>query len=145
MNYLQDTIASSATKRRLRKVEWKTVRGTSSKPKRLHVKREAHSDIFHCLVAACNHPRFTMDRTCQKHITQRHSWWFFFNETRQDKLVPTRLERNRHCKCRASTSAYKSIQGFFSLAYQRLGRIEECGTGQTDSREGTKVPSLRLP
>ena len=43
-------MASSSSKRRLTKLEWKTAKGASLKPKRLHLKREGQSDIFHCPV-----------------------------------------------------------------------------------------------
>ena len=109
-------MASSASKRRLKIFEWKTARGSSSKLKRLHLKREVLSDIFHCPVAACDHPGFTTDRGCRKHVTQRHSWWFFFNEKPNadkvfsDKLMPTRLDCNCYCKRRASTSTMPSFE-----------------------------------
>ena len=56
-----------------------------------------------------------MDRGCQKHVTQRHRWWYFFNEKANAneafsyKLSQTRSDRNRHCKCRASTSTMSSF------------------------------------
>ena len=115
MNHLQDTMASSATKRRLTKAEWKTARGASPKPKRLHLQRDTDGDIFYCPVAACDHPGFTTDRGCRKHVTQRHGWWFYFDEKPNadevfsDKLVPTRSDRNRHIKLRASTSTMPSF------------------------------------
>ena len=58
-----------------------------------------------------------------------------------EKMMPTRSDRNRHCKPRASTSTMPSFDvtsGFgknFALAYQRLGRFEKCGTGHEDSTE----------
>ena len=58
---------------------------------------------------------FTTDRGCGKHVTQRHGWWFFFSEKPDaeevfsGKLVPTRLDRNHHCKRRASTSMMPSF------------------------------------
>ena len=107
-------MASSATKRQLTKLEWKT-RGASLKQKRLHLHRKSHGDISHCPVAACDHPGFTTDHGCRKHITQHHSWWFFSDEKPNadevflEKLVPTRLDRDRHIKPRASTSMMPSF------------------------------------
>ena len=47
--------------------------------------------------SGAQHPGLTTDRGCRKHITQRHSWWYFFNEKPNadedfsKKLVPTKL------------------------------------------------------
>ena len=47
---------------------------------RLHLEEDDCEGLFHCPVQICNHDGFTTQRGCRKHVKNKHSWFYYFDE-----------------------------------------------------------------
>lgn len=61
-------------------IDWSKLANASPKPKRLHLEEDDSDGLFHCPVQACNHDGFITQRGCRKHVTNKHRWYFYFDE-----------------------------------------------------------------
>ena len=61
-------------------VNWSKLANASPKPKRLHLEEDDCDGLFHCPVQICNHDGFTTQRGCRKHVKNKHSWYYYFDE-----------------------------------------------------------------
>ncbi|CAB3983411.1 Hypothetical predicted protein [Paramuricea clavata] len=52
-------------------VDWKTVEGAFSKPRRLHLENDKEG-LFHCPALGCEHNGFASQRGCRKHVKTKH-------------------------------------------------------------------------
>ena len=101
--------------------------------------------IFHYPVTACNHPGFTTNCGCQKHVAQRHSWWFFFKEKSNareifsGKMITTRPDRNWHWKPRASTSTMSSFNVTSRFGNYFLHSVSSNWVGSRRSGQATQI------
>jgi len=66
-------------KRTFSKKEWKNAPGASEKPKRLKLEPDI-SGIFLCPLNGCDSNAYRSQRGCRKHVTEKHGWYFYFNE-----------------------------------------------------------------
>lgn len=66
-------------KRTFSKQEWKDVEGASPKPKRLHL-RPDNNGVFLCPLESCDSNGYKSQRGCRKHVTEKHGWYFYFEE-----------------------------------------------------------------
>ena len=62
------------------KVNWSDIDGASPKPKRLHLEKDETDSLFHCPIQECEHDGFQSQRGCRKHVNNKHSWFFYFDE-----------------------------------------------------------------
>ena len=62
------------------KVNWSDIAGASPKPKRLHLEKDETDSLFHCPIQECEHDGFHSQRGCRKHVNNKHSWFFYFDE-----------------------------------------------------------------
>ena len=62
------------------KLEWSKIDGASSKPKRLHLEKDERDTLYHCPIQVCDHEGFQSQRGCRKHVSTKHSWFFYFDE-----------------------------------------------------------------
>ena len=62
------------------KVNWSDIDGASPKPKRLHLEKDETDSLFHCPIQECEHDGFHSQRGCRKHVNNKHSWFFYFDE-----------------------------------------------------------------
>ena len=63
-----------------RKIEWSDIDGALPKPKRLHLEKDDADSLYHCPIQLCEHEGFQSQRGCRKHINNKHSWFFYFDE-----------------------------------------------------------------
>ena len=62
------------------KVNWWDIDGASPKPKRLHLEKDETDSLFHFPIQECDHDGFHSQRGCRKHVNNKHSWFFYFDE-----------------------------------------------------------------
>ena len=62
------------------KVNWSDIDGASPKPKRLHLEKDDADSLYHCPIQLCEHEGFQSQRGCRKHVNNKHSWFFYFDE-----------------------------------------------------------------
>ena len=61
-------------------IEWSTIDGALPKPKRLHLEKDDVDSLYHCPIHLCEHEGFQSQRGCRKHVNNKHSWFFYFDE-----------------------------------------------------------------
>ena len=69
------------------KVDWSDIDGASPKPKRLHLEKDETDSLFHCPIQECDHGGFQSQRGCRKHVYNKHSWFFYFDEKPNSKEI----------------------------------------------------------
>lgn len=62
------------------KVNWSDIDGASPKPKRLHLEKDDADSMYHYPIQLCEHEGFQSQRGCRKHVNNKHSWFFYFDE-----------------------------------------------------------------
>ena len=60
-------------------IDWKTVNGAFSKPRRLHLV-QGSDGLNRCPILSCDHPGFASRRGCRKHVKTIHAWYCYFDE-----------------------------------------------------------------
>ena len=70
-------------------VDWSKLANASPKPKRLHLEEDDCDGLFHCPVQICNHDGFTTQRGCRKHVKNKHSWYYYFDEKPDSAQIDT--------------------------------------------------------
>ena len=61
-------------------IEWSNIDGALPKPKRLHLEKDDIDSLYHCPIQLCEHEGFQSQRGCRKHVNNKHSWFFYFDE-----------------------------------------------------------------
>ena len=69
------------------KVDWSDIDGASPKPKRLHLEKDETDSLYHCPIQECDHDGFQSQRGCRKHVYNKHSWFFYFDEKPSSKEI----------------------------------------------------------
>ena len=69
------------------KVDWSDIDGASPKPKRLHLEKDETNSLYHCPMQECDHDGFQSQRGCRKHVYNKHSWFFYFDEKPNSKEI----------------------------------------------------------
>ncbi|CAH3145178.1 unnamed protein product [Porites lobata] len=82
-------------------VNWSKFANASPKPKRLHLEEDDCDGLFHCPVQICNHEGFATQRGCRKHVKNKHSWYYYFDE-KPDSAQIEKLNVDETSKCEAS-------------------------------------------
>ena len=62
------------------KVNWSDIDGASPKSKRLHLVKDDADSLYHCPIQLCEHEGFQSQRACRKHVNNKYSWFFYFDE-----------------------------------------------------------------
>ena len=78
------------------KVNWSNVDGASPKPKRLHLEKDETDSLYYCPLQECQHDGFQSQRGRRKHVTTKHSWFFYFDENRNSKQMAASLKIGRN-------------------------------------------------
>ena len=80
-------------------VNWSKLANTSPRPKRLHLEEGDCAGLFHCPVQICNHDGFTTQRGYRKHVKNKHSWYYYFDEEPHSvQIVSLHVDQNNKCK-----------------------------------------------
>ena len=81
--------------RLLPKHAWKDAIGAAPKPKRLHLVPCISDNLFYCPVKSCDSFSFRSQRGCRKHVSQRHGWYYYFDERPNvEEVLPAPAHRN---------------------------------------------------
>ena len=62
------------------KIEWSNIDGALPKSKRLHLEKDDVDSLYHCPIQLCEHKGFQSQRGCRKHVNNKHSWFFNFDQ-----------------------------------------------------------------
>ena len=62
------------------KIEWSNINGALPKPKRLHLEKDDVDSLYDCPIQPCEHDGFQSQSGCRKHVNNKHSWFFYFDE-----------------------------------------------------------------
>ena len=62
------------------KIEWSKIDGALPRAKRLHLGKDKADSLYHCPIQLCEHEGFQSQRGCRKHVNNKHSWFFHFDE-----------------------------------------------------------------
>ena len=82
-------------------VNWSKFTNASPKPKRLHLEENDCDGLFNCPMQICNHDEFTTQRGCRKHVKNKRSWYYYFDEKPDSAQIDT-LNVDETRKCEAS-------------------------------------------
>ena len=74
------------------KVNWSDIHGASPKPKRLHLEKDETDSLYHCPIRECDHDGFQSQRGCRKHVNTKHSWFFYFDDKPNSKVITDSLK-----------------------------------------------------
>ena len=85
---------------------WKEANGAAKKAKRLRWIPDDNG-MFICPVSTCDHHAYHTERGCRKHITQKHGWYFYFDEKPNIKEV---LPKISLCKNRVNKRKRQSTK-----------------------------------
>ena len=61
---------------------------------RLHLEEDDCDGLFHCPVQICNHDGFTTQRGSRKHVKNKHSWYYYFDEKPDSAQIETMKPTN---------------------------------------------------
>ena len=78
------------------KANWSDIDGASPKPKRLHLEKDETDHLFHCPIQECDHYGFQSQRGCRKHVNNKHSWFFYFDEKPNSNEITDSLKLARN-------------------------------------------------
>ena len=78
------------------KVNWSDIDGASPKPKRLHLEKDETDSLYHCPIRECDHDGFQSQRGCRKHVNTKHSWFFYFDDKPNSKVITDSLKVASH-------------------------------------------------
>ena len=74
------------------KVDLSNIDGALPKSKRPHLEKDEADSLYHCPMQVCDHKGFQSQRGCRKHVNNKHSWFFYFDEKPAMKAVTVSLE-----------------------------------------------------
>lgn len=81
------------------RIEWKCLEGAFKKPRRLHLVKGGDG-LEHCPVTGCEHPGFTSQRGCRKHVKTIHGWYYYFDEKPTACPSPFAIDQAKEKVCR---------------------------------------------
>ena len=132
-------------------VDWSKLANASPKPKRLHLEEDDCDGLFHCPVQICNHDGFTTQRGCRKHVKNKHSWYYYFDEKPDSAQIDT-LNVDETDKCEASdqkitprkSRAIASFDSTNKIAKNFFSWLTGSGGGCKSDRQAQQIVSKCL-
>ena len=61
-----------------------------------HLEKDEADSLYHCPIQECEHDGFQSQRGCTKHVSTKHSWFFYFDERPNSKQVTKSLTTGRN-------------------------------------------------
>ena len=110
-------------------VNWKAVEGSAHGKRKLFLRKNGN-DMYVCPVKLCLHSEFKSSRGLRKHIDNKHSWYYYFDE--QPEVKREEIEMNQPPRKKVCTSKKPA----FSLE-EGIGRdfilwlCTSCGGGKS--------------
>ena len=135
--------------KRVKDVNWSKLANASPKPKRLHLEEDDCDGLFHCPVQICNHDGFTTQRGCRKHVKNKHSWYYYFDEKPNSAQMESfhnqskKIEANDRTIPRA-TRAIASFDLKNNIAKSFFSWLTGSGGGCKSDRQAQQIVSRCL-
>ena len=113
--------------RRKAQIDWKSVDGAFTKPRRLHLAKGTDG-LDHCPVRGCEHSAFQSRRGCRKHVKTKYGWYYYFDEKPNVCLspFPSAETQPKGCKTVPGCSTDNDFARSFSKWLQ-----SSCGGGKS--------------
>ena len=132
-------------------VNWSKLANASPKPKRLHLEEDDCDGLFHCPVQICDHDGFTTQRGCRKHVKNKHSWYYYFDE-KPDSAQIDSLHVDQNNKCEAieqkipprKSRAIASFDSTNNIAKNFFSWLTGSGGGCKSDRQAQQIVSKCL-
>jgi len=132
-------------------VNWSKLANASPKPKRLHLEEDDCDGLFHCPVQICDHDGFTTQRGCRKHVKNKHSWYYYFDE-KPDSAQIDSLHVDQNNKCEAieqkiaprKSRAIASFDPTNNIAKNFFSWLTGSGGGCKSDRQAQQIVSKCL-
>ena len=132
-------------------VNWSKLANASPKPKRLHLEEDDCDGLFHCPVQICNHDGFTTQRGCRKHVKNKHSWYYYFDEKPDSAQIDSlHVDQNNNCKAndqRITPRKSRAIASFDptnNIAKNFFSWLTGSGGGCKSDRQAQQIVSKCL-
>ena len=132
-------------------VNWSKLANASPKPKRLHLEEDDCDGLFHCPVQICDHDGFTTQRGCRKHVKNKHSWYYYFDEKPESAQIDS-LHVDQNNKCEAieqkiaprKSRAIASFDPTNNIAKNFFSWLTGSGGGCKSDRQAQQIVSKCL-
>ena len=111
-------------------VDWKAVNGAANGKRRL-ILRENNRHLFTCPVKLCLHGDFKSSRGLRKHIDNKHSWFYYFDqqpEVKREEIEEMQPIRKKVCTSKKPAFSLDEGIGLDFLTWL----CTTCGGGKTD-------------
>ena len=132
-------------------VNWSKLANASPKPKRLHLEEDDCDGLFHCPVQICNHDGFTTQRGCRKHVKNKHSWYYYFDEKPDSAQIDSlHVDQNNNCKANDQkitphkSRAIASFDPTNNIAKTFFSWLTGSGGGSKSDRQAQQIVSKCL-
>ena len=128
-------------KRTFHKKEWKNVEGASEKAKRLKLQPDING-AYLCPLSECDSNAYKSQRGCRKHVTEKHGWYFFFDEKPkiEDKFPEKLLNPAKKLSpTRTKTWDMPSFSNKCRLAQDFVTWISSAGGGGKDKSQADQI------
>ena len=128
-------------KRTFSKKEWKNVRGASSKPKRLKLQPD-DNNMYVCPLDGCDSNAYQSQRGCRKHVTEKHGWYFYFDQKpKLEDAFPEKLlqPRSKLSPSRSKSWDMPSFSEKCRIAQEFINWICSAGGGRKDKNQAQQI------
>ena len=102
------------------KIEWSNINGALAKPKRFHLEKDDNDSFYHCQIQLCEHDGFQTQRRCRKHVNNKLSWFFYFDERHRVGLKLALNSSKVQTKSSAASSTDDDLSSMRSKPGSRL-------------------------
>lgn len=137
----EQSFSSDNMKRTFSKKDWKNVQGASEKPKRLKLQPD-NNGIFICPLNECDSNAYKSQRGCRKHVTEKHGWYFYFDERpKLEEAFPEKLLQpsNKLSPSRSKSWDMPSFSEKCLIAQDFVTWICSAGGGGKDKNQAQQI------
>lgn len=130
-------------KRTFCKKEWKEVKGANPKAKRLKLEAD-NNGLYICPLPDCDSNFYKSQRGCRKHVTEKHGWYFYFDEKpKLEDAFPEKILQNQPNSKLSQTRIKSSDMPSFSekcrIAQDFVNWICSAGGGGKDKNQAQQL------
>ena len=126
--------------RKKAEIDWKLVDGAFTKQRRLHLVKGSDG-LDHCPITGCEHPGFSSQRGCRKHVKIKHGWYYYFDEKPNvsiDTLVTSQSALNGIDEKGSKTIPSCSTDNDFARSFSQWLQ-SSCGGGKSRKQSDISV------
>ncbi|CAB3987981.1 partial [Paramuricea clavata] len=126
--------------RKKAEIDWKLVDGAFTKQRRLHLVKGSDG-LDHCPITGCEHPGFSSQRGCRKHVKIKYGWYYYFDEKPNvsiDTLVTSQSALNGIDEKGSKTIPSCSTDNDFARSFSQWLQ-SSCGGGKSRKQSDISV------